>query len=380
VPFAGAYGWSYRNRLGTKVFQSQKAWFGGGGGFGYVTSAPFRQRATQAQWHFGGLHKSQRTSGSLKSRDVMRKVSPDQEPMQSFAVRTTSNPRPRGNDVVMAGELPVNRTPNDIESKAERTLGTPDGFLREPPNPSADVAQVAPPPVIGHEDVPTTGSLVNRTPDDIERKAERTVGTPAGFLREPSKLSADVAQVTPPPVIGYEDVSTTGSLVDRALDDLERNAVLAIGTAAGFWGRVPHPLVVLIGVVLLVALGLSEFLLRRRPVDLSWDISNFIDLKSKTPAELVSLAEENGVENASTMPRQELLFAILKQLREPNQGPADAGVTVAANPGVTATVNPSAASGVILETVFWSALFVSMAGWLYALGAGTFKLVSWLFS
>jgi transcription termination factor Rho len=34
------------------------------------------------------------------------------------------------------------------------------------------------------------------------------------------------------------------------------------------------------------------------------------DLKSKTPAELVSFAEENGVENASTMRKQELLFAI----------------------------------------------------------------------
>jgi transcription termination factor Rho len=35
------------------------------------------------------------------------------------------------------------------------------------------------------------------------------------------------------------------------------------------------------------------------------------DLKSKTPAELVSFAEENGVENASTMRKQELMFAIL---------------------------------------------------------------------
>ena len=38
------------------------------------------------------------------------------------------------------------------------------------------------------------------------------------------------------------------------------------------------------------------------------------DLKSKTPAELVQFAEENKVENASTMRKQELLFAILKQL------------------------------------------------------------------
>ena len=38
------------------------------------------------------------------------------------------------------------------------------------------------------------------------------------------------------------------------------------------------------------------------------------DLKVKTPAELVAFAEENGVENASTMRKQELMFAILKQL------------------------------------------------------------------
>src|ERR1700741_4352166 len=38
------------------------------------------------------------------------------------------------------------------------------------------------------------------------------------------------------------------------------------------------------------------------------------DLKSKTPAELVSFAEENGVENASPMRKQELMFALLQQL------------------------------------------------------------------
>src|SRR5438270_13151658 len=38
------------------------------------------------------------------------------------------------------------------------------------------------------------------------------------------------------------------------------------------------------------------------------------DLKSQTPAELGSFAEEKGVENASTMRKQELMFAILKQL------------------------------------------------------------------
>ena len=38
------------------------------------------------------------------------------------------------------------------------------------------------------------------------------------------------------------------------------------------------------------------------------------DLKEKSPTELLSFAEEAGVENASTMRKQELMFAILKQL------------------------------------------------------------------
>jgi transcription termination factor Rho len=38
------------------------------------------------------------------------------------------------------------------------------------------------------------------------------------------------------------------------------------------------------------------------------------DLKVKTPTELLSFAEESGVENASAMRKQELMFAILKQL------------------------------------------------------------------
>ena len=38
------------------------------------------------------------------------------------------------------------------------------------------------------------------------------------------------------------------------------------------------------------------------------------DLKLKTPTELLSFAEEHGVENGSTMRKQELMFATLKQL------------------------------------------------------------------
>ena len=38
------------------------------------------------------------------------------------------------------------------------------------------------------------------------------------------------------------------------------------------------------------------------------------ELKAKSPADLLTFAEEYEVENASTMRKQELMFAILKEL------------------------------------------------------------------
>ena len=43
---------------------------------------------------------------------------------------------------------------------------------------------------------------------------------------------------------------------------------------------------------------------------------NLQELKQKTPTDLLAYAEESGVENASTLRKQDLLFAILKQLAE----------------------------------------------------------------
>ena len=43
---------------------------------------------------------------------------------------------------------------------------------------------------------------------------------------------------------------------------------------------------------------------------------NLEELKQKTPTDLLAYAEESGVENASTLRKQDLLFAILKQLAE----------------------------------------------------------------
>ena len=50
------------------------------------------------------------------------------------------------------------------------------------------------------------------------------------------------------------------------------------------------------------------------------------DFKKKSPAELLSLAEEMGVENASTMRTQDLTFAILKQVSKNDEVLMDEGV------------------------------------------------------
>ena len=43
---------------------------------------------------------------------------------------------------------------------------------------------------------------------------------------------------------------------------------------------------------------------------------HFQELKSKTPSELLAFAEELEVENASTLRKQDMMFAILKRLAE----------------------------------------------------------------
>jgi len=50
------------------------------------------------------------------------------------------------------------------------------------------------------------------------------------------------------------------------------------------------------------------------------------DLKNKTPADLLELAEELGIENASTMRKQDMMFAILKALAEDGQEISGGGV------------------------------------------------------
>jgi transcription termination factor Rho len=53
---------------------------------------------------------------------------------------------------------------------------------------------------------------------------------------------------------------------------------------------------------------------------------NLQDLKNKTPADLILEAEQLGIENPSTMRKQEILFGILKKLAEKNEKITGSGV------------------------------------------------------
>ena len=53
---------------------------------------------------------------------------------------------------------------------------------------------------------------------------------------------------------------------------------------------------------------------------------NLRELKAKTPAELLSFAEELQIENAGTLRKQDMMFAILKSLAEKDQAIYGEGV------------------------------------------------------
>ena len=54
---------------------------------------------------------------------------------------------------------------------------------------------------------------------------------------------------------------------------------------------------------------------------------NIQELKLKSSEQLITQAEELGIENASTLRKQEILFAILKKLAEKNAQMKSLGVT-----------------------------------------------------
>ncbi len=53
---------------------------------------------------------------------------------------------------------------------------------------------------------------------------------------------------------------------------------------------------------------------------------NLKELKEKTPADLLAIAEKHGVENASTLLKQDMMFAILKQMAETDTEITGSGV------------------------------------------------------
>ena len=53
---------------------------------------------------------------------------------------------------------------------------------------------------------------------------------------------------------------------------------------------------------------------------------NLKELKKQNPADLISQAEKLGIENPSTLRKQEILFAILKKLAEKNEQITGEGV------------------------------------------------------
>ncbi len=69
---------------------------------------------------------------------------------------------------------------------------------------------------------------------------------------------------------------------------------------------------------------------------------NLKDLKLKTPPELLSCAEELGVENASTLRKQDMMFAILKHLADDDQAIFGDGVLEVLQDGFGFLRNPEA--------------------------------------
>ena len=53
---------------------------------------------------------------------------------------------------------------------------------------------------------------------------------------------------------------------------------------------------------------------------------NLQELKKQTPSELISQAEKLGIENPSTLRKQEILFSILKKLAEKKEQITGGGV------------------------------------------------------
>jgi hypothetical protein len=308
---------------------------------------------------FHKFHNAQRTK--LKPHGPMRKMLSDQKPAQSFGARTSLGVRRLRNDDAMAASRPVNRArdevqvapPSIIDRKGEQTIGT------APVNSSADVVQVTPPPAVERKGEQTIGmapvaaaDVVRVTPPPaVERKTEQTIGM------APVDTSADVVHVTPPLAVERKGEQTIGvAPVDRATDkvqavppaNIELQAGQTVGMApvdrAADAGQnttpsvierkgIPETLsVVIVMVVVVVGLGLIEFLFGRayaervlafsamrrsqcrpdyvRPVDLSSRRENQLEAdpgavsSAKSVKKALDTIEEAVAELTSSRPRR----------------------------------------------------------------------------
>ena len=83
------------------------------------------------------------------------------------------------------------------------------------------------------------------------------------------------------------------------------------------------------------------------------------ELNSKSPTDLVTFAEGLEVENASTMRKQELMFAILKSLAEQDVEIIGEGVVEVLQ---DVSVNAAAVQRAIVRMYFFMVLFLAQKG------------------
>ena len=71
---------------------------------------------------------------------------------------------------------------------------------------------------------------------------------------------------------------------------------------------------------------------------------NLLELKKKSPSDLLILAEELGVENASNLRKQDMMFAILKAMAEKGEEITGGGVIEVLQDGFGFLRSPEAGS------------------------------------
>ena len=79
---------------------------------------------------------------------------------------------------------------------------------------------------------------------------------------------------------------------------------------------VPPPFLPVPGFLLLRPPQIEKSIVDKDMLDHDMSVQKLADLKAKSPTDLLAFAEELEVENASSMRKQDMLFAILKELAD----------------------------------------------------------------